>query len=68
MHTFSTHYIELYSVIFYCLLGDIVIYDTEGHFFVVGRQKELMKYKGFQVRIFVTFGCHGNAINRPQGK
>lgn len=29
--------------------GDIVRYDEDEYFFIVGRQKELIKYKGFQV-------------------
>lgn len=29
--------------------GDIGYYDEEGHFFIVDRLKELIKYKGFQV-------------------
>ncbi|GAA5813305.1 hypothetical protein MFLAVUS_006780 [Mucor flavus] len=29
--------------------GDIAIQDNKGHFFIVDRKKELIKYKGFQV-------------------
>lgn len=29
--------------------GDIAIQDSNGHFFIVDRKKELIKYKGFQV-------------------
>ena len=29
--------------------GDVAIRDKEGHFFIVDRVKELIKYKGFQV-------------------
>ena len=38
------------------LAGDIVYYDDQQNFFVVDRLKELIKYKGFQVReIYVNF-------------
>lgn len=30
--------------------GDIGYYDQDGHFFIVDRLKELIKYKGAQVR------------------
>ena len=30
--------------------GDIVVVDKNEHFFVVDRLKELIKYKGFQVK------------------
>ena len=30
--------------------GDIGYYDEDEHFFIVDRLKELIKYKGFQVR------------------
>ena len=29
--------------------GDTGYYDDEGHFYIVDRLKELIKYKGFQV-------------------
>ncbi|KAJ7727010.1 AMP binding protein [Mycena maculata] len=29
--------------------GDVAIRDTEGHYYIVDRMKELIKYKGFQV-------------------
>ena len=31
--------------------GDIAYYDEDEYFFIVGRLKELIKYKGFQVII-----------------
>ena len=31
--------------------GDIAYYDDDGHIFIVDRLKELIKVKGFQVRI-----------------
>lgn len=31
--------------------GDTGYYDEEGHFYIVDRLKELIKYKGFQVAI-----------------
>lgn len=31
--------------------GDIAYYDEDEYFFIVGRIKELIKYKGFQVLI-----------------
>ncbi|CAH1972287.1 unnamed protein product [Acanthoscelides obtectus] len=43
--------------------GDIGYYDEEGYFFIVGRMKELIKYKGFQVApaeleaLLVTHRC-----------
>lgn len=32
--------------------GDTGYYDKEGHFYIVDRLKELIKYKGFQVNFF----------------
>lgn len=32
--------------------GDIGHYDEDGHFFVVDRLKELIKYNAFQVRFY----------------
>ena len=33
----------------YMFLGDVVYFDDDGYFFIVGRIKELIKVKGFQV-------------------
>ncbi|CAG7830482.1 unnamed protein product, partial [Allacma fusca] len=33
--------------------GDVAYYDEDGHFYVVDRIKELIKVKGFQVKIFL---------------
>lgn len=38
----------------YVRTGDIGYYDTEGYFYIVDRLKELIKYKGFQVREWIT--------------
>ncbi len=36
--------------------GDVAIRDKEGHFFIVDRVKELIKYKGFQGKLpILTF-------------
>lgn len=32
--------------------GDIAYYDDNGEFYVIDRIKELIKYKGFQVRTY----------------
>ena len=43
--------------------GDTGYYDEEGHFYIVDRLKELIKYKGFQVAIslfcvsLITLAC-----------
>ena len=42
----------MWSLISVSFAGDIGYYDNEENIFVVGRFKELIKYKGFQVR------CH----------
>ena len=31
-------------------VGDIGYYDSDGHYFIVDRLKEIIKYKGYQVR------------------
>lgn len=33
--------------------GDIGYYDKDGYIFIVSRLKELIKYKGYQVAIFI---------------
>ena len=35
----------------YLRTGDIGYYDTDGYFYIVDRLKELIKYKGFQVKL-----------------
>ena len=35
--------------------GDIAHYDEDEYFFIVGRLKELIKYKGFQVTTSQTY-------------
>ena len=42
---------------YYLYLGDIGHVDGDGYFFIMGRVKELIKYKGFQV--------YDELINRP---
>lgn len=40
----------------FSVTGDIGHYDEQGHFYVVDRLKELIKYKAYQVCI-KTFTC-----------
>ena len=39
--------------------GDIGYYDESGNFYVVDRLKELIKYKGFQVRYCIRMSSDG---------
>lgn len=47
--------------------GDIARYDEDGYFFIVGRIKELIKYKGFQVLIprVRSSSLSGCSVHRP---
>ncbi|HEX6718898.1 MAG TPA: 4-coumarate--CoA ligase family protein [Pyrinomonadaceae bacterium] len=51
--------------------GDIGYFDEEGHFFIVDRAKELIKYKGFQVppaeleAVLLTHPCIADAAVIP---
>lgn len=58
LHTGVSHLPALsrrYSYIFHNVIllslfqGDIGYYDDDGYFYIIGRIKELIKYKGFQV-------------------
>ena len=33
----------------FLFVGDIGYYDSDGHYFIVDRLKEIIKYKGYQV-------------------
>lgn len=37
--------------------GDVARFDSDGFLYIVDRKKELIKYKGEQVRLFVSFLC-----------
>jgi acyl-CoA synthetase (AMP-forming)/AMP-acid ligase II len=51
--------------------GDIGYFDADGHFFIVDRAKELIKYKGFQVppaeleAVLLTHPCVADAAVIP---
>lgn len=47
--------------------GDIARYDEDGYFFIVGRIKELIKYKGFQVLIprVRSSSLSGCSVHKP---
>jgi len=51
--------------------GDIGYFDEDGHFFIVDRAKELIKYKGFQVppaeleAVLLTHPCIADAAVIP---
>ncbi len=46
-HTFRLWTVIMKTCVF---SGDIGFYDEDKHFYVVDRLKELIKYKGYQVR------------------
>ena len=36
--------------------GDIGYYDNDGHYFIVDRLKDIIKYKGYQVLLSIPLG------------
>lgn len=45
--------------------GDIAYYDEDGYFYIVDRIKEIIKYKAWQVRRFISvFHCKFAILRR----